>query len=61
MDEHIRSGKILGTVTFSGSRSAMPARMIVDIVFRVLKMRETEVKCRRDGNQYTLQILSRRT
>jgi hypothetical protein len=39
----------------------MLARMIVDIVFDVLEMRETEVKCRRDGNQGSLQILSQRT
>ena len=59
MDEHSKSGRILGTV--NGSRSAMPARMIVDIAFDVLEMRETEVKGRRDGNQDSLQILSRRT
>jgi hypothetical protein len=39
----------------------MLAGMIVDIVFGVLEMRETEVKCRRDRNQGSLQILSRRT
>lgn len=36
--DHIRSGRIMGTLTFSGSTSAMPARMIVDIVFVVLGM-----------------------
>ena len=61
MDDHIISGRILGTVICSGSRSAMSARMFVDIVFDVLEMWETEVKCRRDGNQDSLQILSRRT
>jgi hypothetical protein len=60
MDD-IRSGRILGTVTCSGSRSAISARMIVDIIFDVLEMWETEVKCRRDGNQDSLQILGRRT
>jgi len=59
MDDHRKSGRILETV--SGSKSAMPARMIVDIVFDVLEMRETEVKDRRDGNQDSLQILSRST
>jgi len=51
MDDRIRSGRILGTVTCSGSRSAMSARMIVDIVFDVLEMLETEVKYRRYGNR----------
>jgi hypothetical protein len=39
-------GRILGTVTCSGSRSTTSARMIVDIVFDVLEMRETAVKRR---------------